>query len=74
LIDEIEKINHPKDVVESALEEHYFIATCLKIGLKLDDLKQLKYKDVAKIMLCYIDNGKKSSNKATQKDIDKLLG
>ena len=56
-----------------ALEEHEFIANCLKIGLKIEDLKQLEYKDVAKIMLCFVDK-KEKSRKATQADWDKLAG
>lgn len=55
------------------LEEHQFIASCLKMGLRIEDLKQFEYKDVAKIMLCYIDKPK-NNKKATQQDIDKLLG
>lgn len=57
-----------------ALEEHYFIASCLKMGLRLDDLKQLKYKDVAKIMLCFVDNEEFDSRRATQSDWDRLAG
>ena len=68
----MKKIPKNNSVTNEALEEHSFIASCLKIGLKIEDLKQLTYKDVAKIMLCYIDG--KKENKATQKDIDKLLG
>lgn len=55
-----------------ALEEHNFIANCLKIGLRIEDLKQLTYKDVAKIMLCFSDNKQRKSRKATQSDWDKL--
>lgn len=58
-----------------ALEEHFFLASCLKIGLSISDLKELDYKDVAKIMLCYADNMKKDKKKkATQSDWDKLAG
>lgn len=56
------------------LEEHRFIANCLQIGFSIDDLKEMDYKDVAKIMLCFIDTDKKKEpRKATQADIDKLL-
>ena len=30
------------------LEEHKFIANCLQIGFRIEDLKQMDYKDVAK--------------------------
>ena len=57
---------------EVLFEEHNFIASCLKMGLSIQDLKELEYKDVAKIMLCYADEGK--TRKATQSDWDKLAG
>ena len=58
---------------DEALEEHKFIASCLQMGLRIDDLKELKYKDVAKIMLCFVDK-KETSRKATQADWDRLAG
>lgn len=72
LIKEMEKIPKSDKEENEALEEHNFIASCLKIGLRIDDLKQFSYKDIAKIMLCYVDN--KKEKRATQRDIDKLLG
>jgi len=42
------------------------------MGLKIEDLKQLEYKDVAKLMLCFIDDNKPKTKKATQADWDKL--
>lgn len=63
----------PKTEESKALEEHLFIATSLKIGLTIQDLKELEYKDVVKIMLCFVQENKtKSVNTATQKDWDKL--
>lgn len=46
------------------------------MGLTIQDLKELEYKDVAKIMLCYVDQdtNKKKTRKATQSDWDKLAG
>lgn len=55
------------------LEDHRFIAQCLKIGLRIEDLKELEYKDVAKIMLCFIEDNKPTEKMATQKDIDRFL-
>ena len=60
--------------MNEALEEHQFIASCLKIGLRIEDLKELKYKDVAKIMLCFVEKDKNKPRKATQGDWDKLAG
>lgn len=56
----------------TSLEEHRFISQSLKIGLTINDLKELEYKDVAKIMLCFIDDDKET-NEATQEDIDRFL-
>lgn len=58
-----------------ALEEHNFIATCLRMGLSISDLKELEYKDVAKLMLCFIEQNKPEKEKtreATQADWDAL--
>ena len=52
--------------------EHEFIASCLRIGLALSDLKELTYIDVMKILLTFLPD--ETGNKASQKDIDKLLG
>ena len=70
LIEELK--TKPNQNGEVLFEEHNFIANCLKIGLTIQDLKELEYKDVAKIMLCYADDGK--TRKATQSDWDKLAG
>lgn len=65
------------DDEEDTLSDYDFLATCLKIGLKIEDLKDLEYKEVAKILLCYSRNEKKINNKskyrkATQEDWDRL--
>ena len=44
------------------------------MGLRIEDLKQLEYKDVAKIMLCFIEKDKEKPRKATQNDWDRLAG
>lgn len=55
-------------------EDWRFLASCLTIGLSLDDLQQLQYKDVAKIMYVMIEDSKeKKTRTATQADINKLL-
>lgn len=70
LIEELEKHKGDSEVL---FEEHSFIASCLKIGLSLSDLKELEFKDVAKIMLCYADT-QKTTKRATQADWDRLAG
>lgn len=74
LIKETEKLPKNEENKNEALEEHQFIATCLKIGLKIEDLKQLEYKDVAKIMLCFVEKDKNQPRRATQSDWDRLAG
>ena len=56
--------------------EHCFLAACLRIGLTLNDLKMLTYIDVMKIFLAITNENTKSDSikKATQRDIDRLLG
>lgn len=44
------------------------------MGLRISDLKELEYKDVAKLMLCFIEQEqeKPKTKKATQADWDAL--
>lgn len=44
------------------------------MGLRIEDLKQMQYKDVAKIMLCFADDIKDKPREATQADWDRLAG
>lgn len=73
-MNELSKLPQNGNKENEALEEHMFIANCLKVGLRIEDLKQLKYKDVAKIMLCFADKPENKTKKATQADWDKLAG
>ena len=55
--------------------EHEFLASCLRVGLHIADLKELTYVDVMKILITFIsDNSKALTKEATQNDIDRLLG
>ena len=74
---ELDKINTDNNKV-SKFPEHDFILSALKIGLTIQDLKQLTYVDVAKMILCTIDidNIKQSYQNirnANQSDNDRLL-
>lgn len=53
--------------------EHSFIASSLKIGLSISDLKELTYIDVMKILISYIDK-KSEEQKPTQEQINMLTG
>lgn len=71
---ELKKLPSSKAEIVDTLSEHRFIANCLKLGLRMQDLQELEYKDVAKIMVCYLqDNNPKKERMATQQDIDKLF-
>lgn len=74
---ELDKINTDNNKT-SKFPEHDFILSALKIGLTIQDLKQLTYVDVAKMILCTfnIDSVKEnyqSIRNANQSDIDRLL-
>ena len=56
----------------NGMEEHNFIATCLQNGFKLEDLYELEYVDIAKIMFCLVPSDKKY-RKATAEDWNKLM-
>lgn len=55
--------------------EHEFLVTCLRIGLKIEDLKILTYVDVLKILISFFDNDKEEDGikMATQEDIQNLV-
>lgn len=69
----------PGDSSEEALfPEHSFLLACLRLGLKIQDLKSLTYIDVMKIFLS-IERTEKNEEEqlerpATQADIDRFLG
>ena len=66
------KIKTKGNVAKETFPEHEFLASCLRIGLNLNDLIELTYIDCMKILLSYIGNNN-NVREATQKDIDKLL-
>lgn len=70
---ELKKIKNNTNEKE-VFPEHEFVASCLRIGLSISDLKQMTYVDVMKILLAYIGYAKTDNKTATKKDIDLLLG
>lgn len=71
LLEELEKL--PKnDDKEESLDEYRFIANCLSVGLRIENLKEMEHKEVMKILLCFIDNSKNKKKQATQSDWDAL--
>ena len=57
--------------------EHDFFATALKIGITIEDLKELTYVDILKIFISFLQKDKdKTTNgvrKATQEEINQLV-
>ena len=71
VVEELSKING--DSEESIFPEHDFYLACIRLGLRLEDLKYLSYVDVLKIFICLNKSKNKKERKATQADIDRLL-
>lgn len=69
---ELKKIESSGNIYDP-FPEHSFIASSLKIGLSISDLKELTYIDVMKILISYIDK-KSEEQKPTQEQINMLTG
>ena len=71
---ELEKINTNSNE-ESLFPEHEFLVSCLRMGLRLEDLKLLTYIDVLKMFISFIGKPKEQDGvrKATQEDIQNLV-
>lgn len=73
---ELIKINSNSKDEKELFPEHEFLVTCLRLGLKIDDLKILTYVDVLKMFISFlgIDNKTESrERKATKEEINKLV-
>lgn len=76
VFEELEKVE--SDEKSSIFPEHEFLTACLRIGLRIEDLKILTYVDVLKIFITiFNDNGDKGegsgTRNATKKDIEKIV-
>ena len=72
---ELEKRQNNEKEEESLFPEHAFLLTCLRIGLTIQDLKEITYIDVIKMFLSFSETKEDGRTKtATQRDIDRLLG
>lgn len=75
VIKELSKINNSNSKKE-LFPEHEFLAACLRMGLRIEDLKILTYVDVLKIFISFCDRENKNENgvkEATQEDITNLV-
>lgn len=68
---ELQKISSGNE--EELFPEHSFMASCLRVGLTINDLKILTYIDVMKILLSFIPKKQEQTRYATQQDIDRFL-
>ncbi|HIY56850.1 MAG TPA: hypothetical protein H9829_01430 [Candidatus Tetragenococcus pullicola] len=77
VFEKIEKYTEDKSAGKTIFPEHDFLAACLKIGLKIDDLKILTYIDILKIFISFLKNRTEDEDKeikeATSKDIQNLV-
>lgn len=76
-IKELKKLVKSEEEINLKFPEHDFFATALKIGLTIEDLKELTYVDILKIFISFLQKDKdKSTNgarKATQEEINQLV-
>lgn len=76
VFEELEKIESSNK--KNIFPEHEFLTACLRIGLRIEDLKILTYIDVLKIFVTIFNNNddkEKSTGtrNATKKDIEKMV-
>lgn len=77
VIKELKKIVKSEEEINLKFPEHDFFATALKIGLTIEDLKELTYVDILKIFISFLqkdkDKTKNGVRKATQEEINQLV-
>lgn len=72
--DALEEINNENsETSESIFPEHEFLNTCLKLGLRIEDLKHLTYIDILKMFIVTIKEQKQEKEEATQEQIDDIV-
>lgn len=76
-IKELKKIVKSEEEINLKFPEHDFFATALKIGITIEDLKELTYVDILKIFISFLqkdkDKTKNGVRKATQEEINQLV-
>lgn len=76
VFEELEKVKSSNK--KSIFPEHEFLTACLRIGLRIEDLKILTYIDVLKIFITIFNNNddkeeSTGTRNATKKDIEKMV-
>lgn len=76
-IKELKKLVKSEEEINLKFPEHDFFATALKIGITIEDLKELTYVDILKIFISFLqkdkDKTKNGVRKATQEEINQLV-
>ena len=74
LYEKIQNINTDTEELVEEYPEQEFIVSCLRVGLTIDDLKEITYIEAMKILYSTIEKKKnKKVRKATQADWDRLM-
>ena len=74
LYEKIQNINTDNEELVEEYPEQEFIASCLRVGLTIDDLKEITYIEAMKILYSTIEKKKnKKVRKATQAEWDRLM-
>lgn len=74
LYEKIQNINTDNEELVEEYPEQEFIVSCLRVGLTIDDLKEITYIEAMKILYSTIEKKKnKKVRKATQADWDRLM-
>lgn len=77
VIAELKKINTSEEKNKELFPEHEFLAACLRMGLRIEDLKILTYVDVYKIFISFFNGEEKEESggvrQATQEDIKNIV-
>lgn len=77
VMEELKKINTSEEKNKELFPEHEFLAACLRMGLRIEDLKILTYVDVHKIFISFFNSEEKeesgSVRQATQEDIKNIV-
>ena len=76
-IKELKKLVKSEEEINLKFPEHDFFATALKIGITIEDLKELTYVDILKIFISFLQKDKDKTThgvrKATQEEINQLV-
>ena len=77
VIEELKKINTSESPKKEIFPEYEFLAACLRMGLRIEDLKILTYVDVYKIFISFFNSEEKEDSsgvrQATQEDIKNIV-